>query len=63
MKSTHLSEDAIKKAAKDDFKEQTKYDNAYDRQKGFIQGAKWAIKQIKINQKNENKDENYESTP
>lgn len=37
----------IKQAAKEDYDKQTKYDNAYDRQKGFIEGVKWAMKRLK----------------
>ena len=37
----------IKKAALEDYQKQTKYNNGFDRQKGFIEGAKWAEKQVK----------------
>lgn len=43
--------DEIKKAAAEDYQKQTTYDNAYDRQKGFIEGAKWAIKNYLKNTK------------
>ena len=38
----------IKKAAKVDSDKQTKYDNAHDRKKGFLEGVKWAQKQAKL---------------
>lgn len=36
-----LLNDKIKEAAKADYDKQTKYDNSYDRQKGFVEGVKW----------------------
>jgi hypothetical protein len=41
----------IKQAAFQDYDNQTKYDNAYDRQKGFVEGAKWVIKWMEKNKK------------
>jgi hypothetical protein len=42
-----IPEEEIKQAAKSDYDRQTKYDNAYDRQKGFIEGVKWAQNRLK----------------
>ena len=44
-----IPESEISEAALQDYQKQTKFDNAYDREKGFIEGAKWAIKRIKTN--------------
>lgn len=41
-----IPDEIIKQAAKEDYQNQTKYDNAYDRQKGFIAGVKWLMKLI-----------------
>lgn len=38
-----ISEKEISEAAEKDYQLQTKYDNAYDRQKGFKAGVKWAL--------------------
>lgn len=42
-----ISKEEIAIAAENDFKSQTKFDNAYDRKKGFIAGVKFALKTIK----------------
>ena len=36
----------IEKAAQEDSARQRSYDNAFDRKKGFIEGAKWAMKEM-----------------
>jgi hypothetical protein len=41
------SEEDVKNAALVDYKNQTKYDNAYDRQKGFISGVRWLLSVLK----------------
>lgn len=41
-----ISYEDIEKAALEDYQKQTKYDNAYDRQNGFIEGAKWTLRMI-----------------
>jgi hypothetical protein len=41
------SDEEIKEAASKDYKQQTKYDNAYDRQKGFHAGVKWLLSVLK----------------
>ncbi len=40
-KKFSLSTAEIESAALEDYQKQTKYDNAYDRRKGFIEGVKW----------------------
>jgi len=47
VSGSFISENDIKKAALEDYQKQTKYDNAYNRQKGFIEGAKWAMRLLK----------------
>lgn len=47
VSDSFIPESEIKKAAKEDYDKQTKYDNAYDRQKGFVEGAKWVISRLK----------------
>jgi hypothetical protein len=47
VSGSFIPEAEIKQAAKEDYGRQRKYDNAYDRQKGFIEGVKWAIKRLK----------------
>ena len=47
VSGSFISESEMKQAAKEDYDKQTKYDNAYDRQKGFIEGAKWVINRLK----------------
>jgi hypothetical protein len=46
-----VTENEILLAAQNDKDKQTKYDNAYDRKKGFIEGAKWAIRHIREDDK------------
>jgi hypothetical protein len=47
VSGSFIPESEMKLAAKEDYDKQTKYDNAYDRQKGFIEGAKWVISRLK----------------
>ena len=47
VSGSFIPEVEIKQAAKEDYDRQTKYDNAYDRQKGFIEGVKWTTKWLK----------------
>jgi hypothetical protein len=41
------SEEEINNAAVIDYQQQKKYDNAYDRQKGFQSGVKWLLSVLK----------------
>lgn len=41
------SDEDIKQAALADYQSQKKYDNAYDRQKGFISGVRWLLAVLK----------------
>jgi len=41
------SEEEINQAASIDYKNQKTYDNAYDRQKGFISGVRWLLSVLK----------------
>ena len=47
--NTLIKQTEIRLAALYDFNMQTKYNNVYDRQKGFIEGVKWAMCRLKIN--------------
>lgn len=47
VSGSFIPEIEIKRAAKKDYDKQTKYNNAYDRQKGFTEGVKWTIKWLK----------------
>ena len=47
VSGSFIPEVEIKQAAKEDYDRQTKYDNAYDRQKVFIEGVKWAMRRLK----------------
>jgi hypothetical protein len=44
------SQDDIERAAKADFDNQKKYDNAYDRKKGFYAGVLWLFEVLKQQQ-------------
>ena len=46
-KSNIPSDEEIKDAASIDYQQQKKYDNAYDRQKGFQSGVKWLLSVLK----------------
>ena len=41
------SDEEIKQASFNDYQQQKKYDNAYDRQKGFQSGVKWLLSVLK----------------
>lgn len=41
------SDEEIKQASLNDYQQQKKYDNAYDRQKGFQSGVKWLLSVLK----------------
>ncbi len=41
------SDEEIKEASLLDYQNQKKYDNAYDRQKGFQSGVKWLLSVLK----------------
>jgi len=41
------SDEEIKQASLADYQQQKKYDNAYDRQKGFYSGVKWVLSVLK----------------
>jgi hypothetical protein len=45
--NANLSDEEIEKAASDDYKKQTKYDDGYDRKKGFKAGVKWVMSILK----------------
>jgi len=42
-----LSDEEIEQAANDDYRKQTKYDDGYDRKKGFKAGVKWMLSVLK----------------
>jgi hypothetical protein len=54
-----MTDAEIREAAKKDFADQKKYDEAYDRKKGFIAGAKWAIQEILEENKNKTHGTNH----
>ena len=47
--SIKISPDEIKKASKDDYDKQTKYDDGFDRRKGFEAGVEWVLKKLNNN--------------
>jgi hypothetical protein len=47
VSGSFIPEEEIKQAAKEDYDRQRKYNNAYDRQKGFTEGVKWVMKRLK----------------
>lgn len=42
------AEEEIRKAALIDYKKQTTYDSGFNRQKGFIEGARWALNRLAV---------------
>jgi hypothetical protein len=45
--TTKLSEEEIEQATTDDYNKQTKYDDGYNRKKGFKAGVKWITSVLK----------------
>lgn len=47
LNSCTPSKDSIEKVSQADYANQTKWDNAYDRKKGFQAGVKWVLDSLK----------------
>lgn len=47
LNSCTPSKDSIEQASQADYSKQTKWDNAYDRKKGFQAGVKWVLDSLK----------------